>query len=214
MKKIAKKLVIFALFLSCLPLSAAPKLTLSKSFNIVAVNGSEYESGIFSQSKELTLNNGLNRVAIEYEEVFDGEDGDDFDVVKSGVFLLQLYAESNSQLTQSFIKPSDASAAKRYIKHPMFSIKKQSGESVEFNLSPMQSDKLSYILGKTKLRQNAAIDLSHPNRKKGKIPQSKELKQTKASVESSRALQMLEYWWSQASEADKKAFKETLKKQD
>ena len=214
MKKTTLKLATLLLIFISFSLGAAPKLTLSKAFNIIAVNGAEYESGIFSQSKTLSLNDGLNRVAIEYEEVFDGEDGDDFDVVKSGVFLLQLYAEPNSQLSQSFIKPSDASAAKRYIKNPMFSIKKQSGESVEFNLSPMQSDKLSYILDKTKLRQNAAIDLSHLNSKKGKILQSKEAKQTKESQGSSRALQMLEYWWSQASEADKKAFKETLKKKD
>lgn len=202
-------LVLIGILSSLLSLTsqASGTLKLAKEFNLIAINGEEYQSGLFGGHSEIKIRNGTNRLVIEFEEVYEGEDDDDFDVVKSGSFLLQFYAPEDAALTQSILRPKDVDAAKRFIKNPTFTIKDVSSRVVVHTLSPLQSDKLDFAVLKTKPRQNAAIDLSHPSSNQSKISTRKN---TGNRVQKSRALEMLNYWWSQASEEDKRAFKEAL----
>ena len=58
---------------------AAGTLKLAKEFNLLAINGEEYQSGLFGGHSNIKLRTGINRLVIEFEEVYEGEDDDDFD---------------------------------------------------------------------------------------------------------------------------------------
>lgn len=210
MKFLASIIVSLIASISSFNAQAAGTLKLAKEFNLIAINGEEYQSGLFGGHSNIKLRTGINRLVIEFEEVYEGEDDDDFDVIKSGSFLLQFSASANAKLSQSILKPKNADAAKRFIKNPVFTIKDSQSKTVVHSISPLQSDKLSFAVSKTKPRQNAAIDLSYPSTKKSKI--TAPLK-TGNAANKSRALNMLIYWWSQASEEDKKDFKEAISEQ-
>ncbi len=202
-----KTLIIKILFISCLFSSlavSAPKLKLAKEFNLIAINGAEYESGFFDSAVNVNLRNGVNRLVIEFEELYEGEDDDSFDVIKSGYFLLQFNVDNKVNVVQQITRPSDADSAKRYIKNPTFSLILQNAKntSINFSLTPLSSDKLIYALAQTQIKQRKTLDLSYSanaQTKKNAQPKKQLPKQSTAS-------QMLKYWWSQASNAEKQAF--------
>lgn len=190
---------------------ASTELIIASSFNIKAVNGSIYSSGIISQDRRVKLRPGKNLLAIEYEEVFDDENGDSFDVIKSSPFLLTVYLNKDTVYQQKIVKPANADAARKFINNPLFEIintsnKKQS-EKVNFQLVPLISDKKSYLVHQTRLRQNDTLDLSHPNPKSSNIDKQNLGKSSKQSMPS----KMLNYWWQQASPEEKEKFLNSIK---
>jgi uncharacterized protein len=212
------KIVLF-LFLSKLAtVEAATQLDFAEAFNIKAFNGVAYSSGLVNQNRTLTLRAGLNLIAIEFEEVYESDDDDDFDIVKSNVFLLRVYLQQNKQYQQRFTKPHNASAAKRYVLNPIFEIidiNNRKLKPIRFELSPLASNEKSYVIAQTKLRRNATLDLSHPGAKSKTKSKTKSLKiapnqKKNAKLIQSNASKMLDYWWHQATPEERKAFLESV----
>ncbi|MET1253886.1 DUF2057 family protein [Aliikangiella maris] len=218
-----KKSLYFTLILTMLmPIMGltAPELIIAESFNIKAINGTIHSSGFISQNRNLQLKPGKNLLVIEYEEVFDSDDNDSFDIVKSSPFLLTLYLDTDSHYQQKVVKLKNADAARRYIQRPLFEIVKFTKDNsirIQFELTPLVSSSESYLVQQTQVRQNDPIDLSHPNPKPSKIPRSSQLLQPNNlssglnSKNQSMALQMLQYWWQQASEAERQQFIKDIK---
>lgn len=187
---------------------ATPSITFAREFNIKAVNGVEYSSGLIDQDRKVSLRKGLNRIVLEFEEVYEGEDDDDFDIVKSGWYLLQVSVD-DKQYQQKIVRPADASAAKKYIKNPLFELVDKSAKSrLNFKLLPIASDKLDFAISKSKLRQNDAILISHPNKKSDSIAVHKH----SLNVSQTQASQMLDYWWQQATAKEREAFLKKVNK--
>ncbi|WP_444994048.1 DUF2057 family protein [Aliikangiella sp. IMCC44359] len=201
------------LFISSFVL-ASPELIIASSFNIKAVNGTIYSSGIINQDRRIKLRPGKNLLAIEYEEVFDDENGDSFDVIKSSPFLLTVYLNKDTVYQQKIVKPSNAGAARKFINNPLFQIintsNKKQTEKVSFKLVPLISDKKSYLVYQTRLRQNDTLDLSHPNPKSSNINKQNLIKSNQQSMPS----KMLNYWWQQASPEEKEQFLNAIKGTD
>ena len=191
---------------------AAPELIISRAFNIKAVNGAIYPSGLISQDRKVKLRVGKNLLAIEYEEVFDADDGDNFDVIKSSPFLLTVYLHKEGVYRQKIVKPSDADAARKFANNPIFQIvnvsKQNNQNKVRFSLIPLISANDSYLIHQTRMRQNATLDLSHPNPKSGKIANKQSLQ---TPTNQSMATKMLNYWWQQASPKEKELFLKSIK---
>lgn len=217
-----KNLLIVAVFIflaTCTKLSSAStKLEIAEAFNIKAVNGVSYSSGLLNQNRELNLRAGLNHIAIEYEEVFDDEDDDNFDIVKSNVFLLKLYLEKDTFYKQRFIKPHDASAAKRYILNPVFEIVKvglrnKKNKSINFDLLPLSSNESNFVIASTRLRRNATLNLSHPDTRTNK-PSGIHNSFSEGNIQNtngqSTASKMLQYWWQQATPEERAMFLKSI----
>lgn len=197
---------------SCL---AETQLEIAEAFNVRAVNGKLYSKGLFSQTRKLKLKPGLNLIALEYEEVFENDDGENFDIIKSDTFILKVYLKRNQDYRQRYTRPHNASAARRYRLNPVFEIiefdrKNNRQLNIKFEMQPLAaaggSD--SFLISKTRAGKKSTLDLSHPNRNKSKhsnkevIPE-KSLMQTDAK---SNAVRMLEYWWKQATPEEREAF--------
>ncbi|TQV87529.1 DUF2057 family protein [Aliikangiella coralliicola] len=215
-----KALLILSVFLFS-SVQAQPKLTIAESFNIKALNGKNYPSGLLNQNRQLSLRPGLNKLAIEFEEVYEDEDGENFDIVKSDPYLLSIYLEKDGNYFQRFIKPVDASAAKRYILNPVFEVVKGDRNSkVKFQLRPLASDQTSFLISETRPRQKAAVNLSHQNKNSGSISPNNKASilsgenspQRPISQGRSMPTKMLHYWWQQASPEERKAFLQSIEK--
>lgn len=190
---------------------ANPELTLAQAFNLKAINGQLIQSSLFGQSRKLNLNPGLNLLAVEYEEVFDSDNNDDFDLVKSDIFLIEIYLEANSRYLQRYLKPQNAEAAKSYAKFPLFEIIKAGDSStaqVRFEFKPLASNQDSFLQSATRVRPNATLDLSHPQENSTQQPVKKQLADKNSSypMGQSQARQMLEYWWQQATPEERAQF--------
>ncbi|WP_196137982.1 DUF2057 family protein [Aliikangiella sp. G2MR2-5] len=215
---------------------AKTTLSIAEEFNILAVNGEAAKQFFFGQNRRLELKSGLNRIVLQFEAVYEGDTEDDFDIVRSSPYLLQVYLNKDTSYMQSLVKPGDAISARKFIKNPLFRIRRLnskktdvssdivniSDKDIPFNFSLLQSDKQDYLVASTKLRPNASIDLSYSKDDASKLsslqpisgPESESAPPTsKVSNSKSRALDMLVYWWAQASAEEKEAFLNSIKKQ-
>ena len=209
---------LFLLLTNLASVEASTQIQFAEAFNIKAVNGVSYPSGLVAQNKLIKLRAGLNLIAIEFEEIYESEDNDNFDIVKSNVFLLKIYLQKNTEYQQRFTKPHDASAAKRYVLNPIFEIlelaqlsNNKTVSPVRFELTPLASNETSYLIAQTKLRPNATLNLSHSNSNS----QTKSLKMPLTHRQNpllgqSNATKMLEYWWQQATPEERQAFLESV----
>jgi len=192
-------------------LLAESHLTIAKAFNVLAVNGTSYAKGLISQNRDLTLRTGKNRLVIEYEEVFESDDDDNFDIVKSTPFLLEVYLQKDKNYQQRIVKPASVKAAKQFASQPLFDIVEindnQPGPKVAFTITALASNNTAFLIQQSRLRQNTTLDLSHPNPKSSKMPAQKSLT---AEPPPSMASKMLHYWWQQATPEEREAFLEAI----
>jgi uncharacterized protein YccT (UPF0319 family) len=206
-------------------------LTFAEAFNIKAVNGKPFASGLLKQEKSVKLNAGINLIAIEYEEVFDSEDTDNFDIIRSGAFLLRIYLQPNTAYVQRIVRPINADAARQYRLNPVFEIvtADTATKPINFNLSALASNEQSFLIAKTKSKQSnkqlLLTDLNSGQLVKGKsrsLFSQYDKQQTQPKFEAKQnlleqpknSLEQLRYWWSKASAEDKKKFIKEIKLSD
>lgn len=205
-------LVSFAIFSQNLK-AFKPSLQVAEAFNILAVNGSPYSKGLFKQQRLLSLRKGKNLIAFEYEEVFESEDDDNFDIVKSAPFVAEFYVNQDGQYIQRLLKPSDLGAAKRFSQNPVFEIIETSDKGnpikIAVRLRVLHGTGDSYLAQETRLKQKPRLDLSHPSPKSGK---KETVAPTATNQTPSMASKMLKYWWQQATPAERQAFLSSIEK--
>lgn len=197
---------------------ADSKVKFAEAFNILAINGSKYEQGLVSQKRLVSLKAGLNRIVIEYEEVFESDDGEDFDIVKSSPFLVEMYLNNNQSYQQKLIKPADSDAARRFAKAPKFSFHNLTDNKPQkFSLTALSGSNEAFVLQESRLPRRKTLMITssskpiekkvEPQVNKDSIIASKETGNQSDSI----ASKMLDYWWQQASEAEKEAFLKRIK---
>lgn len=214
MQKLTSLLLFFSFAILSQDLKASnPSLQVAEAFNILAVNGSPYSAGLFKQQRLITLRKGKNLIAFEYEEVFESEDDDNFDIVKSAPFLAEFYVNQGGQYIQRLLKPSDLGAAKRFSQNPVFEIIESSDKhnpvKIAIQLRVLHGTGDSYLAQETRPKPNPRLDLSHPSPKSGKTGP---VTPTTANQTPSMASKMLMYWWQQATPAERQAFLSSIEK--
>jgi len=200
-------------------LQASSQIKFAEAFNVLAINGKTYQQGLVSQERLISLNAGLNRVIIEYEEVFESDDGEDFDIVKSSPFLVEIYLQDKRSYQQRLLKPADSNAARRFAKSPKFNFVELSTNSQQnFKLTALSGTNEAYLLQESRLPTRKTLIISadkasspplkptKPNNRPKTTPQNSLSKDTEST-----ASKMLEYWWAQATETEREAFLKQIK---
>jgi len=184
------------------PTSHAAKLYLPEAFELLSINGQAAKHGLFKQKQQFPLRIGLNKMVIQYDELFEGEDDDDFDIVKSLPILITFYVEDKQLVSLQYPHPKNAQAAIQYIKSPALSLITSKGKSIQYQRKFLHSDDLAFLLQATSIDTNRSIDLSS----------SADIQAGKAQVQTSepQALAMLKYWWQKASEDEKRRFRKYI----
>ncbi len=184
---------------------ASSTLLVDQDFNVISFNGVSYKSSFVTSDSKIKLNPGVNKIAIEYEVVFDHDD--DFDLIKSDTVLVSFYANRNQNYVLSYLKPANPRAARIFAKNPTISILDQTGKNLKASSYFLGSKSESFINQQTKpsLRGQQPINIiSNKNpRSTKKRPAVHSSKPDKPMTD---VAEKLEFWWSKATPKQREAF--------
>ncbi len=198
------KLIVLAFALGSF-CKANPTLLVDQDFNVISVNGSSYQGGFLTSDSKLQLQSGVNKIAVEYEVVFDQDD--EFDLIKSDTLVISFYATKNNHYVLNYLKPANSRAARLFAKNPMINILDHSGSHLKAS---------SYFLGsKSEGFINQQTRPSLIGQKPIRITSEKSIDSTDSQLKSTpsktnkavtNAEQQLEYWWQRATPKQRQSF--------
>lgn len=192
----------FVIFLSFFSFSSfSSTLTIPENFQLLKVNGKEYSSSLFAKEVQLELTSGKHVLLLRYKEMFEDDDNDDHTTIKSPPFLL-MFDIYNEPLQIKSVHFIDDSTARAYAKKPtvvLENTKKVKVASKSLLLSEFEQNQYRAALTKV---QNEQVELMSTSTLESKqsIQQPANLKQN------SRASEMLNYWWQQATAHEQQQF--------
>ncbi|NQD38466.1 DUF2057 domain-containing protein [Permianibacter sp. IMCC34836] len=185
-------------------LALAGELQVPEQFDVLMVNGKEFPATL-SRTKTVALSTGRNVVIIEFDKIYDADYGDSHDRVHSAPFALVFNAAATDQLQLFGPELNSGADAKRYVKAPTVQLLTAGNQPVALQQLPV-----------TELNGLLVAD----NRVENKAEQGAATTITAAPVMASDlagpvasktaaapdALQMLSYWWQQASAEQRAEF--------
>ena len=173
--------------------------SIPEDFNLLFVNGKKHNQPLISGRTRLQLAPGKYHFVVEYDNFWVNELGDD-DRITSQAVLISFEAEAGKHYQLQFPSPKDIQQAKHYAKSPQVSIiEKTSGTTID---STVKYQLTEDILN-ARLKELTNIPMAGGNNET-----SNKSKNTAAG--SDKAMEMLQYWWNQAGETQKRAFKHWL----
>lgn len=190
--------------------SATLQISIPEEFNLISLNGQEPSNSLIESKRDITLQPGINLIALEYEAVFEDEENDSFDIITSDIFIVSAYFEANMSYKLQFLRPHMARAARVYATKSQVWLETGAGKKVIHNQWFANTDSLSAIhrLTRKPLTKQAPIILKSQKAKnsdaKSELP-SKGNGKEKSKPET-LALSNLKYWWDKASPEEKKRF--------
>ena len=188
----ATLLLLFLLFNSN---ASAKELVFPEEYEVLKVNGEKYRSGFFDTEHVIPLPIGRHVILYRYKELFEEEDGDGHVTIRSDHHVLVI----NKQAADIYIdEPQNHSEkkAREYAKKPTLVLSSKGQETIEYS---------TFALAEFEQQQYQSV-LDSP------VSVNKQVN-TKGNqeVDTSRALEMLNYWWQQANAQEKAAFRKQNK---
>jgi len=185
---------------------AAPVLIVTDKFTVISVNGESFSHGLFQQKAEVNLKTGSNKIALRYKELFEGDYGDEHEIISSDIFVIQTDIEKKQNYTLQYLKPSDVSAARRYAREPVVSIVDQQGHRLKVENIYLAAQSTGFVNQATriKLPKQEMLNITSPKTVNVK-------KSNDSSSEQAMAQQMLIFWWNKADAKQRRAFLEQIK---
>jgi len=199
-------LLIFFSFLYSNLLGATPILQVTEKFVVVSVNGKSFSNGILARDAKIPLNIGINKIALRYKELFEGQYGDDHDIISSDIFVIQTTINKDQTYTLQYLKPTDASAARRYAKEPIINIVDHQGHSMKVENTYLAAQSEGFVNQATRINIPAQQMISITSPKKIAVQEP-----TDSTSEQAMAEQMLMFWWNKADDKQRRAFLEQIK---
>ena len=194
------------------PAWAESTLKIPDAFNLLAVNGEKYSSGLFSNGSKIILPVGTNQIVLEYDELFE-IDSDDHEIVGSDPFRIVLTLE-NGDFKMEYQKPKSVEEATLFSKSPQVSIINDATQRpVEVTLEQLATVSggfADFFISKPVVSGNV-------EQKNQVIAPAYAQCQPQAMTDSSQQLtsapvtfEMLQCWWRNAGENEQVKFKDWL----
>ncbi|MFD2166564.1 DUF2057 family protein [Thalassotalea euphylliae] len=191
-------------------MSFAATITFPEVYDVLKVNGQDYSSGFFSKKSDIELTPGRHVVLYRYNELFEDPSNDDHAKIKSEPFVM-IVDMSDANLTVQSPEILDEMQARKYALKPTLTIMSSNNTPASFSLSSLRDfEKAQYqraieVARETPLTTAPANDNQIPNDSNTGSALPKDSESGNVSSQS-RAYQMLNYWWQQASKEERKAF--------
>jgi len=192
--------IIFLSFFSFFSYSAT--LTIPENLQLLKVNGQEYSTSLFERKVQLDLAAGEHVLLLRYKEMYEDDDNDDHTTIKSSPFLL-MFDIANEPLRITPISFPEESAARAFAKKPTVTLENMLAVKVASKsllLSDFEQHQYKAALA---LKQNI---LAATQSEKSAHLTPKHSAQKADVIKNSRAIEMLNYWWQQASEHEQQQF--------
>ncbi len=179
--------------------AANSNLLITEEFKVISINGAPFTDSRLKKITSLKLSPGINKIAIEYEMVFRSNSGNNFETVKSDIFVISFHLQSVGQYRLQYLKQTNLKAAKIFIRNPIVNIIDDQGRKVESSQFFPESQSIRSIHQSTakKIEPQQSIRLVS----KAAIDKSKTPNSPQTDVEA-----MLLYWWQQANQQQRQSF--------
>lgn len=178
------------------------------------VNDEKVEHSLFSSVDKVTVPQGQHKIKVKYKDLYE-IDYDEHEVIESDPFWLVVNIDKSEATYQiSMPRADDIAGAKRYIKSPFANFKERGKNNQALRLEPVKA----HVVLSTETNNMADLPTSStiekiPSNSTAYAPKSPPKAKVATNQSTSApvsqqpsALNMLEFWWSQASEQEKAAF--------
>ncbi|WP_448556568.1 DUF2057 family protein [Thalassotalea montiporae] len=181
---------------------SAKELIFPDVYEVLKVNGDSFSRGLFESESKITLPVGRHVILYRYSELFEDADNDDHVKVKSDQFVLVV---NKAEETIEVLSPrnQEEKQAREYAKSPSLTLTTSSDKKVlyqTFALADFEQRQYQSVLDTRSSNEEALA-------KPAMLPALPKQEGSDRKAHS-RALDMLNYWWQQASEQEKTAFKQ------
>ncbi|MFY8352892.1 DUF2057 family protein [Pseudoalteromonas sp. SSM20] len=199
-----KKLLGITLLLPMLSYAATVKFV--EELIPLQVNEQKVEHSFFSSVSEINLPAGVHKIKLKYKDIYE-VDYDEHETVESKPFWLIVdIDDANRDYKLSIQRADDISAAKKYSKQPYADFEKLGSTEKPKRLNAVNT---KVVLATNVSPVPAAVAATSNTQPEVVTPVISEINAVAPAAPASQqpsALNMLEFWWSQASEAEKNAF--------
>lgn len=202
-----KNLLALSLLLPSLAYSATVKF--SEELIPLQVNENKVEHSLFSTVTEVNVPAGKHKIKVKYKDLYE-INYDEHELIESDPFWLVVnVADGTATYQISMPRADDIEGAKQYVAKP-FAVLEELGSEQTKRLEPVKA----HLVVSTEAadKKQTIANIESKNTPSGFItPPSEEVsnaqKQLNAPIsQQPSALNMLEFWWSQASEQEKASF--------
>ncbi|REL35789.1 DUF2057 domain-containing protein [Thalassotalea euphylliae] len=181
---------------------SAKELIFPDVYEVLKVNGDSFSRGLFESESKITLPVGRHVILYRYSELFEDADNDDHVKVKSDQFVL-VVNKAEETIKVSSPRNQEEKQAREYAKSPSLTLTTSSDKKVvyqTFALADFEQRQYQSVLDTRSSNEGASA-------KPAMLPALPNQVGSDRTAHS-RALDMLNYWWQQASEQEKAAFKQ------
>lgn len=199
------KHLLLSTFFVCTP-ALAGKLMISETLKVLEINGIEHESSFFEKSTEFAIKPGEQKLLLKYQEFFEDDD-ENFATIRSKPFLFSFIAKENQDYKLATPSLDSESEGKVFAKKPRVILTNNQAQVVESQVNLLTA---TAVTAPTAV--SSGVTVSSPNNEKSTTADSSQTTSSVVNKNQPTALSMLNYWWQQASEAEKQAFLSTINK--
>lgn len=194
----------------CAP-AFASKLIISETLKVLEINGVEYSGGFLAKNTEFDIAQGEQRLLLKYEEFFE-EDDENFATIRSKPFLFSFTAQDNQIYTVSTPTLDSEQEGKVFAKQPQVVITNKLDQVVAANVAMLTATSVTQIpVVASPVTTRVSAPQTAPTTNTF-VSEVKNTKQPAAKIPAQpAALSMLNFWWQQATEAEKQQFLSSLK---
>ncbi|NMH64427.1 DUF2057 domain-containing protein [Shewanella salipaludis] len=201
----------------------AANLNIPMAFEFLALDGQKVESSLFNHKSDLSLSQGVHKIAIRYSDMIEDEFSDSQSFVKSAPFILTLTVEAEQEYR---LKPAGGDVIKRpkaFAKAPKVLISRGDEGKVDYRITLTDIEEESFVSrlfsgNKVQDIEAAAAAATDAAQGQHKPVLNAPVSQTHAAAAmapknapqaaeaANQPQQMLQYWWLQADEKTRKEF--------
>lgn len=207
----------------------AAELKVPEPFDVLSVNGADY-SAILQTEKTLTLQPGRNVIILEYDQIFDADFGDSHDRIRSAPFALVFDLGTHKELRIVDPKLESGTEARRYASAPKVQLQDQNHQPVANQLlsvreldgvllvnNPTSASTVTTQAASPQTTTAAVAPVSAtasvaatPAVSATQTAPAKPAPATDAPANAPDALNMLNFWWQQATPEQRAAFLQNI----
>ena len=190
----------------------------SDNLIVSEVNNKAVDQGFFSKKSNFPIILGKNAVILRYKDVFEDLNFAEDRVVESNEFVVKFTVLSDDDLILKTEKIANLREAEAFSKKPVLILKDHNNNLIEMQLENVSDYKIeqqvniavnSYVT-KQAVKEYETLQKNKVKKNTQVVSESVQQKTSDNTLIQIKAFPMLKYWWQNASNEEKKQFKEFL----
>lgn len=188
----------------------AATVNVSENLIVSEVNDKTVDNNFIGQKSSFELNQGNHALVVRYKDVFEDLDFAEDRVVQSQEFVVKFTITDQEQLKLSTIKINNLAGAESFAKSPNLELKDGHDNQLNLTLEKVDDYKLAkqVDIAVSSLASKQAVQTNNTALTTASAVTTQKSENTLIQVNS---LDMLKYWWQNASNDEKQRFKQFTK---